>query len=151
MLPRCARPFSYFQQATKTKICEVIHFASSEARNRTMLARSSGCSRPFRHWTASICFSPSGVTQSFFWRSVMTQPGETVFARMLNGPRSRESARQAVDGSLAGRIGGPATPRRHPGNRTQGDGPSPAPAVPLGDDGVRGTRIGAEVQRNVIV
>ena len=43
---------------------------------------SSASRRSGRHWLRSMSFSPSGVSHSFFCRSVITQPGVTVLTRM---------------------------------------------------------------------
>src|SRR5437867_2016793 len=59
---------------------------SSEARNSTIRARSSGWMRPFRHCASSSIFSVSALTQRASWRSVITQPGTTVLTRIRSWP-----------------------------------------------------------------
>jgi hypothetical protein len=75
------------------KSCAVHMRESSAARNKAICAMSSDISRPGRHWLSSMAFSDSGVTHRRSCFSVITQPGTSVFTRILRLPRSLASER----------------------------------------------------------
>src|SRR5690606_10582213 len=66
---------AYIHPPSTMKLCAVHMRLSSEARNSTIAAMSSGSSRRFRHWLRSISCAAVSSTQSRSCRGVMTQPG----------------------------------------------------------------------------
>src|SRR5690606_28567641 len=59
------------------RVCAVSMRAASEARKRQTPTMSAGCITSRMHCFATWADRLSSVTQSFCWRSVMTQPGAT--------------------------------------------------------------------------
>src|SRR5689334_12821046 len=83
----------YIRPASTTHNCAVHIRLSSEASHNAIRVTSAGASFSFRHCTCIRFFSASGVSHSVTCRSVMIQPGITVFTLILSGPRSRAMPR----------------------------------------------------------